>query len=134
MSCLRLGMFLVCCDGHYKVSLHLLTVIPSPEQILSRYNHQQSSTMASNVPAEQKALFIPAKHEKFVVGSWPTSKPGPNQILVRQEAVGLNPLDGLMQSIGLYVAEYPAVVGCEGAGVVLEVGPGVTSFAVGDRV
>ena len=90
--------------------------------------------MASNVPTEQKALLIPAKHEKFVVGPWPTSKPGPNQILVRQEAVGLNPLDGHMQSIGFYVTEYPAIVGAEGAGVVVELGPGVTSFSVGDRV
>jgi NADPH2:quinone reductase len=59
--------------------------------------------------------------------------PGPGQVLVRNEAVGLNFLDVYLRS-GRYSAQTPFTPGHEGAGVVVEVGPGVTEVAVGDRV
>ncbi len=63
----------------------------------------------------------------------PTPTPGPGQILVRHEAIGLNFVDTYMRS-GLYPVELPAVLGSEGAGVVEAVGEGVAGFAPGDRV
>jgi NADPH2:quinone reductase len=57
--------------------------------------------------------------------------PGPGQILIRQQAAGLNFIDTYQRS-GLYPMTYPAVLGQEGAGVVEAVGEGVTRFAVGD--
>jgi NADPH2:quinone reductase len=59
--------------------------------------------------------------------------PGPGQILVRHEAIGLNFIDTYQRS-GLYPMRYPAVLGQEGAGVVEALGEGVTRFAPGDRV
>ena len=59
--------------------------------------------------------------------------PGPGQILVRHEAIGLNYIDTYQRS-GLYPTRYPAVLGQEGAGIVEAVGDGVTRFAAGDRV
>ena len=59
--------------------------------------------------------------------------PGPNQILVRHAAVGLNFIDTYQRS-GLYPIRYPAVLGQEGAGVVEAVGAEVTRFKPGDRV
>jgi NADPH2:quinone reductase len=59
--------------------------------------------------------------------------PGPGQILVRHEAIGLNFIDTYQRS-GLYPMRYPAVLGQEGAGVVEALGDGVTRFAPGDRV
>ena len=59
--------------------------------------------------------------------------PGPGEVLVRHEAVGLNFADTYFRS-GLYPAELPAGMGVEGAGVVEAVGPGVPGFAEGDRV
>ena len=59
--------------------------------------------------------------------------PGPGQILVRHEAIGLNYIDTYQRS-GLYPMRYPAVLGQEGAGVVEALGDGVTRFAPGDRV
>lgn len=58
--------------------------------------------------------------------------PGPGEILVRQEAVGLNFIDTYFRS-GLYPIALPAGLGCEAAGVVEAAGPDVP-FAVGDRV
>jgi len=62
----------------------------------------------------------------------PEPTPGPGQILIRQEAVGLNFIDTYQRS-GLYPIPFPSILGLEGAGVVEAVGPGVTRFAVGDR-
>jgi NADPH2:quinone reductase len=59
--------------------------------------------------------------------------PGPGEVLVRHEAVGLNFADTYFRS-GLYPAELPAGMGVEGAGVIEAVGPGVQGFAAGDRV
>ncbi len=63
----------------------------------------------------------------------PVPEPGPNQILVRHEAVGLNFIDTYQRS-GLYPIRMPAVLGLEAAGVVEAVGEGVSRFAPGDRV
>ena len=59
--------------------------------------------------------------------------PGPGQVLVRQEAVGLNFIDVYHRS-GVYPVDLPAPLGSEGAGVVEAVGSGTEGFAVGDRV
>jgi len=58
--------------------------------------------------------------------------PGPGEILVRHEAVGLNFIDTYFRS-GLYPIALPAGLGSEAAGVVEAAGPDVP-FAVGDRV
>jgi len=65
-----------------------------------------------------------------------TFDPGPpaaGEILIEQEAVGLNFIDTYYRT-GLYPAPLPIVLGSESAGIVVAVGPGVTQFAVGDRV
>ncbi|WP_306317591.1 MULTISPECIES: quinone oxidoreductase [unclassified Streptomyces] len=59
--------------------------------------------------------------------------PGPGEVRVRHQAVGLNFADTYFRT-GLYPAPLPAGLGVEGAGVILQVGPGVTEFAAGDRV
>lgn len=62
----------------------------------------------------------------------PVPEPGPGQIRIRHEAIGLNFIDTYQRS-GLYPIKMPAVLGQEGAGVVEAVGEGVTRFHVGDR-
>ena len=60
--------------------------------------------------------------------------PGPGEIRIRHEAVGLNYIDVYFRT-GLYPApSLPFSPGMEGAGVVEAVGEGVESLAVGDRV
>lgn len=61
-------------------------------------------------------------------------RPGPGEVLLRQTAVGLNYIDTYHRS-GLYpVANMPAIIGMEGAGVVEELGADVAGLKVGDRV
>lgn len=62
-------------------------------------------------------------------------RPGPGQVLIRHTAVGLNFIDVYFRT-GLYPAPggLPLTPGSEGAGVVEEVGEGVTGLKAGDRV
>ena len=61
-------------------------------------------------------------------------RPGPGEVLVRHEAVGLNFID-VYHRTGLYpLPALPATPGLEGAGIIEAVGPDVSRFQVGDRV
>lgn len=60
-------------------------------------------------------------------------EPGPGEIRIRQEAVGLNYIDVYFRT-GLYKQPLPGGIGMEGAGVVEAVGPSVTHLREGDRV
>ena len=63
-----------------------------------------------------------------------TGNPGPGQIRLRQTAVAVNFHDIYVRT-GLYrTLTLPGIPGLEAAGVVEDVGPGVTAFATGDRV
>lgn len=60
--------------------------------------------------------------------------PGDGEVLLRQEAVGLNYID-IYHRTGAYpLPALPAILGMEGAGIVEALGPGVTEVGVGDRV
>ena len=63
--------------------------------------------------------------------------PGPGQVLVRMRAAGINPGEAKIRQ-GLLAQRWPSTFpsgqGSDLAGVVEEVGPGVTGFAVGDEV
>ncbi|EQB31055.1 quinone oxidoreductase [Sphingobium ummariense RL-3] len=59
--------------------------------------------------------------------------PKQGEVLVEQDAVGLNFIDTYYRT-GLYPADLPLTLGSESAGLVAAVGPGVTGFDVGDKV
>jgi NADPH2:quinone reductase len=63
----------------------------------------------------------------------PTGEPGPGQVKLRQNAIGLNFIDTYQRS-GLYPVQTPFVAGNEGAGVITAIGDGVEGLNVGDRV
>lgn len=63
----------------------------------------------------------------------PVPDVGPRDLMVRVEAVSVNPVDVKRRS-SLGTADGPTILGFDAAGVVHAVGSGVTSFAVGDEV
>jgi NADPH2:quinone reductase len=73
--------------------------------------------------------------EVMRVEELPVRKPGPQQVLVRVHAAGVNPVDAYMRS-GTYARKpaLPYTPGTDGAGEVDTVGPDVTHFKHGDRV
>jgi NADPH:quinone reductase-like Zn-dependent oxidoreductase len=64
----------------------------------------------------------------------PRPEPGPTEVLVRASAAGVNPVDWKCRARGGLLGRPPFTVGWDVAGVVEEVGAGVTRFQPGDRV
>ncbi len=60
-------------------------------------------------------------------------KPGPGQVRLKHSAVGLNYIDTYQRS-GLYPMPLPSGLGSEAAGIIEEVGSGVSGLKPGDRV
>jgi hypothetical protein len=60
--------------------------------------------------------------------------PGPGEVRLRHTAIGVNYIDVYLRSGYYPLLEPPGVPGLEGAGVVVDVGPGVNGILVGDRV
>jgi NADPH2:quinone reductase len=58
---------------------------------------------------------------------------GPGEVLVRTTAIGVNFIDTYHRS-GLYPQPAPIRLGPEAAGIVVDIGDGVTGIAAGDRV
>ncbi|HET9461956.1 MAG TPA: zinc-binding dehydrogenase [Gaiellaceae bacterium] len=63
----------------------------------------------------------------------PDPAPGPGEVLVSLRAAGINHLDVWVRK-GMPSAPKPRILGADGAGVVVALGDGVDTFAVGDRV
>ncbi len=64
----------------------------------------------------------------------PRPDPMPTEVLVRMAAAGVNPVDWKVRTRGGFLGQPPFTVGWDVAGVVEDVGFGVTRFAPGDRV
>ncbi|WP_030672617.1 NADP-dependent oxidoreductase [Streptomyces cellulosae] len=84
-----------------------------------------------------KAIAIDRYGDEPRLMDLPEPLMGPDQVLVRQKATGVNPADwksagGALE--GRYEARFPFVLGWDVAGVVEQVGTSVTEFAVGDEV
>ncbi len=83
------------------------------------------------------AAWINARNAQLQVGPTPYTAPGDDEIVVRNGAVAVNPLDWIIQVAGSVTYRwltYPTVLGSDVAGEVVEVGSAVTRFRVGDRV
>ena len=73
---------------------------------------------------------------KFRLTEMPTAEPGPGEVQVRVEAVGICGSDLHAYSegaVGSTPNVYPMVLGHEPAGTIVTTGPGVTGLAPGDR-
>ena len=83
------------------------------------------------------AAWLPEKHAKLNVASAPYSAPREDELVVRNHAVAVNPLDWIKQTAGDFVfswIKYPFILGSDLAGEVVEVGKNVSRFKIGDRV
>ncbi|SDQ08833.1 zinc-binding alcohol dehydrogenase family protein [Microbacterium sp. cf332] len=83
------------------------------------------------------AAWLASPRADLVVGPADMPVPGRGEILLRNRAVAVNPLDELKQWTGDLMyrwLSYPMILGEDVAGVVEAVGPGVTRFSAGDRV
>lgn len=82
-----------------------------------------------------KAAWLHEANTPLVVAEAPMPTAGPNELVVQNAAVAINPLDCHMQNSGVFVQQWPTIFGCDVAGQVHEVGSGVHErFKKGDRV
>ena len=84
-----------------------------------------------------KAWQFTNTHEPLSLTEVEEPTPGPGQVLLEMKAAGLCHSDvGLLEDEGWLsmLAKTPITIGHENAGVVAELGEGVTEFSVGDRV
>ena len=75
--------------------------------------------------------------DKLQVGSLPLPALAEGEVLLRVQAAGLNPIDHVVregQFQAVLPAAFPTVAGFDVAGVVEQLGPGVSRLAVGDEV
>ena len=70
--------------------------------------------------------------EQMQLVDLPVGEPGPGQIRIRHQAIGLNFID-VYQRTGLYPNALPLSLGMEAAGIVEAVGAGVAHLQAGDR-
>ncbi|KAI0230426.1 hypothetical protein LSAT2_019221 [Lamellibrachia satsuma] len=74
-------------------------------------------------------------HDKIKVVEKARPKPGAGQVLVNIEACGVNFANlTARQGVSKHPPKPPCELGMEGSGVIAEVGEGVTTFQVGDKV
>ncbi|WP_213805283.1 NADP-dependent oxidoreductase [Granulicella sp. dw_53] len=79
--------------------------------------------------------YGPPKNLKYE--DMPDPVPAEGEVLVRIAAASINPIDCKMRSGEAkenFSVEFPAILGRDLAGIVHEIGPGVTGFAPGDKV
>ena len=86
-----------------------------------------------------KAVILSAYGDvdKLELRDLPEPKPGPSEVMVRMVGSGLNPIDWKLRSGALksmMPLVFPAILGRDASGEVVEVGPGVTRLKVGARV
>ncbi|KAL3963035.1 hypothetical protein ACCO45_000039 [Purpureocillium lilacinum] len=84
-------------------------------------------------PTNQAAWLI-EPDSPLKVDVAPLPRAGPGELVVKNAAVAINPLDCHMQDSGIFVQKWPAILGCDVAGEVYEVGSEVLRFQKGDRV
>lgn len=59
----------------------------------------------------------------------------PTEVKVQLKAAGVNPIDTKIRATAVYYPDrLPAVLGCDGAGVIVETGAAVSNYKVGDEV
>jgi S-(hydroxymethyl)glutathione dehydrogenase/alcohol dehydrogenase len=87
------------------------------------------------MPRDIRAAVLHAAGQPLVIETLQLDDPQAGEVLVEMKATGLCQSDlHIMEGKNGSSAKFPIVLGHEGAGVVLEVGPGVTTLKPGDHV
>lgn len=82
-----------------------------------------------------KAAWLTKTGSLLEISEAPMPMPAANEIVIQNAAIAINPVDTHMAKQGVFVQTWPAIIGCDVAGTVVEVGEAAQErFKVGDRV
>ena len=81
-----------------------------------------------------KAAWIPSAKGQLQVDDALQVRPGPDEVLVKNAYVAINPCDWKIQQGGRGIPHYPNILGADIAGKVVEVGSNVDRIKKGQRV
>ncbi|KAL8789704.1 MAG: hypothetical protein Q9195_006701 [Heterodermia aff. obscurata] len=110
----------------YKLRFHSLFTVEAPSPSSSSY---------SGPTQHAKAVILRSRKGPYIlVHDNPRPQISFKEILIRNRAVGLNPIDWKCVTYGFGIHELPWISGRESAGVVEEIGADVNDFEIGDRV
>ncbi|KAJ4295260.1 hypothetical protein N0V90_007271 [Kalmusia sp. IMI 367209] len=83
---------------------------------------------------ENKAAFLLSPNTPLSVQDAPLPVPDAHEILIRNHAIAVNPIDYKQQDTGVLIQNWPYILGQDIAGTVVEVGSAVTHLEKGDRI
>ena len=87
------------------------------------------------MPTNHAAILVAKKAKPLEITEVPYSSPGPNEVVVKNAALGINPVDAYVQNMDVPLEiQYPIILGTDTAGTIAEVGANVSRFKIGDRV
>ncbi|KAF8992487.1 GroES-like protein, partial [Cyathus striatus] len=84
--------------------------------------------------SQQKAIFLEGVGGDFVLRTTEIYKLAAGELLVKIKSAALNPIDWKLQKHDYGFVTFPAILGLDIAGDVVEVGEGIQGFSKGDRV
>ncbi|KAH6622460.1 chaperonin 10-like protein [Boeremia exigua] len=85
-------------------------------------------------PTKNLAAVLNTIATSLVIEERPIPIPGPDQVVVQNRAIAVNPIDWKRQAWGFAISSYPTILGSDISGTVVAVGSKVTNFKTGDRV
>jgi NADPH:quinone reductase-like Zn-dependent oxidoreductase len=114
-------------------SCHSIVFFGHKRQVMSALNTSRSRDMTTNTI--NQAAWQTTLGQPLLLGQNDLPEPRANEILIHNAAIGINPLDWLLQDNALLPwLDYPAILGSDVAGEIAAVGSDVERFKVGDRV
>lgn len=80
-------------------------------------------------------VFIRTPRQKpFEIIETEIPKPEENEIIIRNHAIAVNPIDSAIQNLGVIASKYPSTLGHDIAGEIVAIGSKITKLKVGDCV
>lgn len=86
-------------------------------------------------PSSFKAAAVPEPQAKNIILDRSAERPiQSNEVTIKITATAINPVDWKMRDYNVFLKEYPAILGSDAAGEIVEIGSDVKTHSVGDRV
>lgn len=98
--------------SHPRPQPHLLTTAPHTEDFCTSLTSLSKFKMPSNTAAWQ----VSPKRMPFEITPAPYTTPQDHEIVVKNGAVAINPVDWALQMMAIFPIDYPAILGTDLAG------------------